>query len=74
MHCVWAMFQTVLQLIIWKNRIKRSYNFFSVDFNPIYTNYILDIHKSLMNKKLYKIMFNLVMKTFIGLLTCLVNG
>ena len=27
-----------------KNRIKRSCNFFSVGFNPIYTNDILDIH------------------------------
>ena len=34
-----------------KNRIKRNCNFFSVDFNPIDTNEILDIHKYLMKEK-----------------------
>ena len=33
--------------------MKRSYTFFfSVDFNPIDTNDILDIHKYLMKRKL----------------------
>ena len=40
-----------------KNQIKRSCKFFSVDFNPIDTNDILDIHKYLMEERLYKIMF-----------------
>ena len=34
-----------------KNRIKREYKFFPVDFNPIDTNGILDIHKFLMKGK-----------------------
>ena len=34
-----------------KKRIKRNFNFFSVDFNPIYNNEILDIHKYLMKEK-----------------------
>ena len=33
-----------------KYRIKRSGKFFSVDFNPIDTNNILDIHKYLMKR------------------------
>ena len=31
-----------------KNRIKKSVKYFSVDFNPIDTNDILDIHRYLM--------------------------
>ena len=34
-----------------KNRIKRECKFFPVDFNPIDTNGILDIHKFLMKGK-----------------------
>ena len=39
------MFQKVLQLIIWKKKtgLKGLVNFFSVEFNPINTNNILDI-------------------------------
>ena len=44
------MFQQILQLIIWKIRIKRSCNFFSVDFSSIDTNNILNIQKSLMKR------------------------
>ena len=33
-----------------KNRIKRSSKIFSVGFNPIDTNDILDVHKYLMNR------------------------
>ena len=44
------MFQKVLQLITRKNRIKSSCKIFSVDFNPIDTNYILDVHKYLMER------------------------
>ena len=53
----------------WKGVI----NFFSVDFNPIDTNDILDIHKYLMKRTWYKIMFGLIKKIFIGLLTGIGN-
>ena len=50
MHCVYVIFQIVLQLKIFnnENRIKRNCKFFSVDFNPIGANDIVDIHKYLM--------------------------
>ena len=41
-----------------KNRIKRNCKNFSVYFNTIDTNDILDIHKYLMKEKYYKIMFS----------------
>ena len=44
------MFQKILQLIIWKNRIIRKRKFLSVDFNPIDTKHVLDIHKYLIKK------------------------
>ena len=56
-----------------KTGLKGVINFFSVDFNPIDTNNILDIHKYLMKRKWYQIMFVLIKKIFIGLLTGLVN-
>ena len=34
-----------------KTGIKESVKFFSVDFNPIVTNHILDIHRYLMKAK-----------------------
>ena len=47
-------------LIIWKKkkkkRMKRSCKIFSVDFNPVGTNNILDFQKYL-TKRTYKIMF-----------------
>ena len=47
------MFQKILQLIIWKKTgLKGVVKFFSVDFNPIDTNDILDIHKYLMEKNM----------------------
>ena len=46
----------------------------AVAFNPINTNDILDIHKYLMKRTWYKIMFGLIKKIFIGLLIGLVNG
>ena len=52
-----------------KTGLKGVVKFFSVDFNRIDTNDILDIHKYLMKRKWYNIMFRL----FIGLLTGLVN-
>ena len=48
--------------------------FFSFDFSPFDANDILDIPKYLMKKTWYKMMFVLIMKTFIGLLTGLING
>ena len=47
---------------------------FSVDFNLIDTNDILDIQKYLMKRTWYKILFRLIRKTFFGFLTGLVNG
>ena len=43
---------------------------FSVEFNPIDTNAILDIHKYLMKK----IMFGIIKKMFIVLLASIVNA
>ena len=51
-------FQRILQLIIWKNTgLKEIAEFFSVDFDPIDTNNILDIHRYLIKVKWYKIIF-----------------
>ena len=47
-----------------KNRVKRKCNFFSVDFNPIDTNNILDIHRYLMKGKYYKIIFRLIKNVY----------
>ena len=47
--------------------------FLLVNFNPIDTKDILDIHKYLMKRTWYK-MFGLIKKIFIGLLTGLVNA
>ena len=59
------MFQKILQLIIWKKDKKRVVKFYSVDFNPIDINNALDIHKYLMKRTWYKIMFELIKKIFI---------
>ena len=58
MYCVKVMSQKILQLIIWrKNRdfVFKKYEkgvdkCFYVDFNPIDTNNIIDIHKYLMER------------------------
>ena len=42
--------------------VKRKSNFFFVNFIPIDTNDIIDIHKYLMKGKEYKIMFDLIKK------------
>ena len=52
-----------------KTRLVGVVKFVSVDFNPIDTNNILDIHKYLMKRTWNKIMFWLIKKGFIGLLT-----
>ena len=58
-----------------KPELKGVVKFFSVDFNLIDINDILDIHKYLMNRTWYQdmIIFGLIKKTFIGLLTGLFN-
>ena len=45
-----------------QTELKGSVKFFSVDFNPIDTNNILDIHRYLMKGKQYKIMFGIIKK------------
>ena len=54
--------------------LKGVVKFFSLDFNPIDANYILDIHNYFMKRTWYKIMFGLIKKIFIGLLTGPVIG
>ena len=57
-----------------ETELKGVVKLFSVDFNLIDTSNVLDIHKYLMKRTWYKIMFGLIKKIFIGLLTGLVNG
>ena len=57
-----------------KTESKGVINFFSVDFNCVNTNDILDIHRYLIKRKRHKLIFGLVKKIFIGLLTRLING
>ena len=54
--------------------LKIGVYFFSVYFDPIDTNNILDINKYLIKRTWYEIMFELIKKIFIGLLTGLFNG
>ena len=54
--------------------LKGVVKFFSIGFNAIDINDILDIHKYLMKRTWYKIMFGLIKKILIRLLTGLVNG
>ena len=56
-----------------KAGLKGIVNFFSVDFNPIDINNILDIPKCLMKRTRFEIMLGLIKKIFIGLLTGLGN-
>ena len=57
-----------------KTGLTEGVKFFSVDYNPIDNNNILDIHKYLMKITWYKIMFRLIKKIFIGLLSSIVNA
>ena len=57
-----------------KTGLKGIVTFFSIDFNPIHINDILDIHRYLMKRKQYKIMFGIIKKMFILLLNNIVNG
>ena len=52
-----------------KAGLKRIENFCFIEFNATATNNILDIHKYLMKRKLYKTVFGLIKEIFIGLLT-----
>ena len=62
-----VMFQKNLQSKKWKkSRNKKSCKFFSVDFNLTDTD---DIHKYLMKKEWYKVIFGLIKKISIELLT-----
>ena len=56
-----------------KTGLKGIVNFFSVDFILVYTNNILDIYKHLRKRKQYKIVFVLIKKIFIRLLTGMVT-
>ena len=47
---------------------------FSVDFNPIDINSVLDVYKYLMNRTWYKITFGIIKKMFIVLVRNIVNG
>ena len=55
-----------------KTGLKGIVKLFSVDFNPTDTSDVLDIHKYLMKGIWYKIMFELIKKRFIALLTGIV--
>ena len=57
-----------------KTGLKGVANFFSVDFNPIDINDVLDILKYLMKRTRNKIMFGLIKEIFNGLFTDLANG
>ena len=64
----------MLQKYINSNQLKVVIKCFSIDFNPIDTNDILNNNKYLMKRTSYKMMFGLIEKIFIGLLSGLVNG
>ena len=75
MNSVLVIFQKILQLIICKETgLKRTVNFFCLDFNPIDTNNLLNIHKYLIKRIWYKIKLGLIKKIFIGLLTDIANA
>ena len=52
-----------------KTGLKRVVIFFSVYYNPIDSNDILDIHKYLIKPTLYQIMFGLIKKN----IYCIIN-
>ena len=55
-----------------KTGLKGIVKLYSVDFNPNDASDVLDIHKYLMKGIWYKIMFELIKKRFIALLTGIV--
>ena len=75
MDCIRVIFQNMLQLMVSKQQNEKELQiFFSIDFNPIDINDVLDIRKYLMKITCYKIMFGLIKKIFNGLFTDLANG
>ena len=75
MDCIRVIFQNMLQLMVSKQQNEKELQiFFSIDFNPIDINDVLDIRKYLMKITCYKIMFGLIKKIFNGSFTDLVNG
>ena len=54
--------------------LKGFVKIFSVDYNPIDTNDVLDIHRYLMKKAWYKIMFGFIKNMFIVLLSVYTIG
>ena len=55
--------KTVLDLSIYTTTgLKRNVKIFSVDFNPIDTNNILDIHRHLKKQKQCKMLFGIIKK------------
>ena len=50
MHCGQVIFEKILQLMIWKKRIKRKTKIFYVDRHPSGIRNILDIHRYLMKE------------------------
>ena len=57
-----------------KTGLKRVVKVCSVDFNPVDTNDVLDIHKYSMKRTWYKEIFGLIKKIFTRLLTSIVNA
>ena len=55
-------------------RLKGIVNFFSIDFNPVDINHILDIHKYLMEGKQFKIMLGIIKNMVIVVLTSTVSA
>ena len=54
--------------------LKRSVQYFSFDFNPFDNNDILDIHKYLMKGTQHKIVFEIIKRMLILLLSNIVNA
>ena len=74
MHSVQVIFQKILQLLLLRKiGLNKVAIFFSVHFNPIDANDILDIHFYLIKRTCNKKMFELIKKIFIALLTDLVH-
>ena len=57
-----------------KTGLKGTMKVFSVDYNAIDTNVILDIHKCLTKKIYYDRIFGIIKKMFIVLLTNIVQA
>ena len=68
-------FQKILQsMILKKAGFKGSVKYFPVDFNPIETNNISDVHNYLMKRTWYKTMLRTIKKIFVVLFTSIANA